>query len=71
MILRPWFEPGAAPKSAPDHQRFVFYSDGRAFFCPEPWCGEPDSLNTGRGVVSLAPGERFCWELRLSVLDAL
>lgn len=48
--------------------RFVFYSDGRSFFCPEPWLGEPDSLNTGRGLVRLAPGGRFAWAMALEVL---
>lgn len=48
--------------------RFVFYSDGRSFFCPEPWLGEPDSLNTGRGLVSLPPAGRFSWAMTLEVL---
>ncbi len=47
--------------------RFVFYSDGKSFLCPEPWCGEPNSLNTGRGIVSLPPGAAFDWEMELSL----
>lgn len=55
-------------EAADDGFRFVFWSDGKSFFCPEPWLGEPDSLNTGRGVVSLPPGQRFTWEMRLSLV---
>lgn len=48
--------------------RLVLWSDGRSYFCPEPWLGEPDSLNTGRALERLAPGGRFSWELRLTPL---
>ena len=52
-----------------EQTRFVFYSDGgRTFFCPEPWCGEPNSLNDGRGLVRLAPGERFDWEMEITIV---
>lgn len=51
-----------------DRLRFVLYSDaGRAFLCPEPWIGEPDSLNTERGLMCLDPGERFNFEMRLTL----
>lgn len=49
--------------------RFVLYSDpSGAFLCPEPWHGEPDSLNTGRALVWLAPGERFEWEMEIMIV---
>jgi galactose mutarotase-like enzyme len=47
--------------------RFVFYSDAKTFFCPEPWHGEPNSLNDGRALSHLAPGKAFAWELRISI----
>ncbi|OGS38068.1 MAG: hypothetical protein A2506_08860 [Elusimicrobia bacterium RIFOXYD12_FULL_66_9] len=51
------------------HARFVFYSDGgRTFFCPEPWYGDPNSLNGGSSLVRLAPGERFDWEMEITVV---
>jgi galactose mutarotase-like enzyme len=60
--------PGGAPKTSPEHFRFVFYADpGRTFFCPEPWYGGPNSLNDGRGLVRLAAGERFDWEMELTI----
>jgi galactose mutarotase-like enzyme len=31
-------------------------SESEGFWCPEPWLGSPDSLNTGLGRVVLAPG---------------
>ncbi len=52
-----------------DHARFVFYSDGGlSFFCLEPWYGNPNSLNDGRSLVRLAPGERFNWEMVISIV---
>lgn len=52
-----------------EHARFILYSDaGRTFFCPEPWYGEPNSLNGGRSPVQLAPGERFDWEMEIMIV---
>lgn len=48
---------------------FVFYAqplDG--LFCPEPWLGGPNSLNTREGVVTLAAGESFSWEMTIEPL---
>lgn len=36
------------------------------FFCPEPWVGAPNSLNTGHGRVMLAPGRTFTWQVTAS-----
>ena len=46
---------------------FVFWGDpALQYFCPEPWIGRPNSLNTGEGCVCLDPGQRFLWEIRLA-----
>lgn len=43
---------------------FVFWGVPElGYYCPEPWVGLPDSLNTGRGLIRLPPGERFVWEV--------
>jgi galactose mutarotase-like enzyme len=38
----------------------------RSCFCPEPWIGRPNALNTGDGCVQLPPGERFVWNVRFT-----
>lgn len=55
------------PKSSAEDFHFVLYSDGKTFFCPEPWYGAPNSLNSGKGLVRLGPGEKFLWEMELSL----
>ena len=37
------------------------------YFCPEPWFGVQNSLNTGVGVVKLAPGQQWRWRLAIEV----
>jgi galactose mutarotase-like enzyme len=45
---------------------FVFWGDTAAgYFCPEPWIGKPNSLNTGEGCIRLESGQRFLWEISL------
>ena len=52
------FAPGA------DHWYFVLYGEPeKGFFCPEPWIGGPNALNTGKGLIQLPPGETFTWRL--------
>lgn len=34
------------------------------FFCPEPWVGTQNSLNTGVGLVHLGPGQDWRWQIR-------
>ena len=53
---------------------FVFYgqlpnpTDGaKGFFCPEPWIGYPNSLNTKQDLVLLPPGETFRWRMCVAV----
>jgi len=55
------------PTAAPLY--FVLYAqpdDG--LYCPEPWLSGPDSLNTRKGVVTLAAGESFSWQMILEPL---
>lgn len=62
--------PGETPRTSPGGFRFVFYGDReRTFLCPEPWYGEPDSLNTGRSVVRLEPGGTFRWETAIAFVQ--
>jgi len=47
---------------------FVFWgSPGLGYFCPEPWLGSPNALNTGKGCIKLAPGQKFIWEMKVRV----
>lgn len=39
----------------------------RGCFCPEPWLGAPNALNSGKGCLQLAPGDTFVWEMRIEV----
>lgn len=67
VLQRELAAPGAAARTSPERFRFVFYGDReRTFLCPEPWYGEPDSLNTGRGIIRLEPGGRFRWEMTIA-----
>ena len=48
--------------------RFVFWgSPALNYFCPEPWSGEPNALNSGKNLRNLGPGERFAWEMRITI----
>jgi gluconolactonase len=40
---------------------------GVGYFCPEPWFGVQNSLNTGVGLIRLAPGDSWTWRLALEV----
>jgi len=45
---------------------FVLWgSPADGYFCPEPWLGGPNALNTGKGLIRLAAGERFTWQMQL------
>ena len=49
---------------APEDVLFVFWGDRRLrYFCPEPWMGGPDALNTRKRVAELPPGEAFTWRM--------
>lgn len=60
--------PGATPKAQPEHFYFVFWGHPDiGLYCPEPWYGGPNSLNTRQGVIFLEPGESFIWEMTVTV----
>ncbi|MDP6507195.1 MAG: hypothetical protein QF886_26445, partial [Planctomycetota bacterium] len=47
-----------------DHRYFVLWADPEeSYFCPEPWLGCPNSLNTGQGLIRLPAGETFTWNM--------
>jgi gluconolactonase len=37
------------------------------YFCPEPWFGVQNSLNTGVGLMKLSPGASWTWRLALEI----
>lgn len=39
----------------------------QGYFCPEPWFGVQNSLNTGVGLLKIQPGESWTWRLRIEV----
>ncbi|HEY4051221.1 MAG TPA: SMP-30/gluconolactonase/LRE family protein [Acidobacteriaceae bacterium] len=48
--------------------RFNAYGGPKAgYFCPEPWFGVQNSLNTGKGLVKLNPGGSWRWRLEIQV----
>jgi len=48
----------------PEDTFFVLYGDTeQTYFCPEPWHGRPNSLNTLEGAVILDRGDEFAWEM--------
>lgn len=53
-----------------EHLYFVLWGDpAEGYFCPEPWVGGPNSLNTGEGLVRLPPGESFTWTFKAEIID--
>jgi gluconolactonase len=48
--------------------RFHVYGGPKVgYFCPEPWFGLINSLNTRKGAVTLKPGDNFKWRVELSI----
>jgi len=46
-------------EGSPELTRWVIWSiPGKEFICLEPWSAPGNALNTGEGVITLAPGER-------------
>jgi len=46
---------------------FVFWGEPEHNqICPEPWIGFPNALNSGKGLLRLAPHGRFVWEMRIA-----
>ena len=62
-------EASEPPRMDPDDVLFILYAERpHGSFCPEPWVGRPNSLNTGRGLTRLAPGEECVWEVAIEPL---
>lgn len=52
----------------PDDHLFVLYGRrDRGFYCPEPWLGRPNGLQTGRGAVDLPRATPFEWKMRIDL----
>jgi gluconolactonase len=48
--------------------RFNLYGGPKVgYFCPEPWFGLNNSLNTKKAAVTLKPGSNFKWRVELSI----
>ena len=48
---------------------FVNWADAKqGFFCLEPWCGGPNSLNDGTAV-QLQPSKKFQWQYSVEMLS--
>lgn len=45
----------------------VYGGPKQGYFCPEPWFGVQNSLNSGIGAVKLQPGETWRWRLLIEV----
>jgi galactose mutarotase-like enzyme len=59
---------GSTPKTSSEHFYFVFWGNpDTGLYCPEPWYGGPNSLNTRQGLIFLEPGETFVWEMRVTI----
>lgn len=55
---------------SPEDRLFVVYGDrAKGYYCPEPWLGRPNGLQTGSGVVKLPPATPFCWTMTVAVED--
>jgi galactose mutarotase-like enzyme len=52
---------------SPEFTRWVVWTlPGKEFVCLEPWSAPGNALNTGEGVITLAPGERRKLSVRIS-----
>ncbi len=60
--------PTGAPVEAIDFNLWADLDEG--FFSPEPWIGTQNSLNTGAGLVHLAPGDSWHWQVRIRTPDS-
>jgi galactose mutarotase-like enzyme len=61
-----WGEP---PPAAPPGGLAPLEDSEPGFLCVEPWQSGPDSLNTGLGVVVLAPSQRAGWVFRVEATE--
>lgn len=59
-----WLRLAHRSSRLPEHPfiQFNLWADTvDGFFSPEPWVGTQNSLNTGAGLITLLPGERWEW----------
>ena len=49
------------------HNVLVVYTGAEGAVCLEPWCGLPNSINTGRFVRTVQPGETECYTVELEL----
>ncbi len=55
----------------PECLLFVMYGNPeRAYYCPEPWIGWPNALQTGRGLINLPAGQPFEWTMTVDLGSA-
>jgi galactose mutarotase-like enzyme len=58
-------------RASPEHTRWVVWTlAGRDFVCLEPWTSPADALNTGEGLLVVAPGEEKTLWLELAYSPA-
>lgn len=65
-LMRPG-EPVITIEGSPEMTRWVVWTlAGKDFVCVEPWTAPTDALNTGEGLLWIAPGESRRLRLRIS-----
>lgn len=73
-LVLPPANPGDEPVKLPlnaQHFHFVLWGNRELqFFCPEPWYGLPNSLNTREGVVILGAGETAEWVMEVRITES-
>jgi gluconolactonase len=57
----------SAPVPEPLVRFNVYGGPKQGYFCPEPWFGVQNSLNTGVGALKLGAGESWRWRLQIEV----
>ncbi len=59
-------EQHASKTPPPPYIQFNVWGDPNGgYFSPEPWMGMQNSLNSGQGLIELAPGETLDWTIRV------
>ena len=67
MTIRLTQTTSSPPLSEPLIRTNAYGDPKRGFFCPEPWFGVQNSLNTGVGAIKLKPGEKWTWRFVVEV----
>jgi galactose mutarotase-like enzyme len=67
-----WQGGGVHLRASPELQRWVIWTlPGRDFVCLEPWTCPADALNTGEGLLTLAPGDTRALFVAFDALDVV